>query len=443
MGALALAGLLVLNGCGSEANNKKATEYINGTATPVNYNDPSTVDQPTGVHPYASSANKIPKEDLAAKSGSATEQTPAQIATSDNNDTYSDNTSGLITAGTLDSWMNNWSGNKPSGISGDLVILEVMDGGSYDSSTGDWKSGGIFFSDANSGVRTYVVGNGEVSETRNNGVMDTPAMVLSESSMNDLMTKYDVDPANDMVVVAMGKGGGFANMVMGRIWYALRYWGAPADHLAILNGGAQYHADQGTLTNTTTDPTSNLSGHYKADGSNNLPVPPKVALSSITAAADLPEANMQLMISYQGMLKAAKDQLSSNFIWDVRRADEFYGWKNEGRGYAFEGHIRGAHWLPYSDLLVPDEGWRYLDKAHLKSAMSDLGYKSGQTVITHCVTTYRAMVSGIAAGVVLGYPTRLYDGAWMQWAKMAYHQNKQGTYNLPSDSPWRSDIAKA
>jgi 3-mercaptopyruvate sulfurtransferase SseA len=430
-GTLALTGLVALGGCGDEntaGTSGTETEFLVGTSEPVNFNDSSTVEQPAGVNSYAASASEIPDTDLAAKASGTTEQTPGEIAQESDAD-YSNNTSGLITAGTLQNWMTDWPNNKPSGVE-DLVILEVNAGGLY------------FQSDEANGVRTYVVERPDLHETRNNGVVDTPTMVASEDLINQTMAKYDIDPANDMVVVAMGQGSGFSNMVMGRAWYALRYWGAPADHLAILNGGAQYHYDSGTLTSAGTD-DSVLSGHYDGTSDSDTPPAPPNLASAPTPAADLPEANMQLLISYEEMLKEAKEQRSGTFIWDVRRAGEYFGMENQGRGYAFEGHIRGAEWLPYDELLVADEGYRYLDKEALAGELDGLGYQDGQTVITHCVTTYRAMVSGIATGVVLGYPTRFYDGAWMQWGTMAHHMNKQGTYNLASDSPWRADIAEA
>jgi len=34
------------------------------------------------------------------------------------------------------------------------------------------------------------------------------------------------------------------------------------------------------------------------------------------------------------------------------------------------------------------------------------------------------------------------DGSSSQNGQMAYWQNKEGTYNLPADSPWRADLAK-
>ncbi|KPV39019.1 hypothetical protein AN478_11885 [Thiohalorhabdus denitrificans] len=442
-----MAGVLALSGCGDEADNKTVTEYMNGTSDPVNYNDPSTVDRPTGVDSYAESASVIPDTDFAAKSGSPSLQSPADIAQESDAD-YSNNTNGLITAGTLEAWMNDWpAGNKPSGFSGDLVILEVADGGNYDDD-GNWTGGGTYFQqntgngDGNN-VRTYVVSHMDVRENRNNGVMDSVAMVPSESGINNFMAKYNIDPTSDMVVVAMGKGGGFANMQMGRVWYALRYWGAPAENLAMLNGGAQYHASQGDLSSVqeNTDPSTVVTGHYNpsiADGS---------VATAPTPAADLPEANMDLMISYEGLLKmvAESEGVPSGgyLLWDARSAEEYYGLENQGRGYAFEGHVRTAENLPYGELLVADEGYRYLSKPALQSKLDGLGYEDGQTVITYCVTTYRAMITGIASGVVLGKPTRFYDGAWMQWGKMAYHQNKEGTYNLASDSPWRADIPEA
>ncbi|MFP4616272.1 MAG: sulfurtransferase [Thiohalorhabdus sp.] len=456
-GALTVAGVLALSGCGDEADNKTVTEYMTGTSDPVNYNDPSTVERPSGVDSYADSASVIPDEDFAVKQEADSEaelQSPAEIAEDHGSDDpdYSNNTNGLITAGTLADWMDEWANNKPNDsegnpIAGDLVILEVNDGGDYDDD-GTWTGGGIYFQEDTGNtdgenVRTYVVSGGEVSETRNNGAIDSVSMVLSESSMNDLMAKYDVDPTEDMVVVAMGEGGGPPNMQMGRLWYALRYWGAPADHLALLNGGAQWNTDEGPLTDTDhvqidTDPADVVTGHYNpdiADGS--------VDLSEVTAAADLPEANMDLMASYEDMLDVAKANTTENLIWDARSPEEYYGLENQGRGYAFEGHVRGAENLPYDQLLVADEGWRYLDKDSLQDKLDSLGYEDGQTVYTYCVTTYRAMITGIASGVVLGKPTRFYDGAWTQWGQMAYHENKEGTYNLASDSPWRADIPEA
>ncbi len=438
---LMATGLLLLGGCGDSSSSSNE----DGTSTPVNYNGSSTVSQPAGMKPYATTADAIRKTDLAAKYGtyyaggvdSGDENAPADIAQESDAD-YANNTSGVIAASTLQSWIDDWATNKPSGITGDLVILEVADGATYNDD-GTYDTGGTFINSA-PGVRTYVVSRSEVHQTRHNGVMESVVMVASEAQINDFMAKYDIDPTDDMVVVAMGTGGGFQAMQMGRVWYALRYWGAPADHLALLNGGAKTVLGAGYVS----DVPGALSGHYNTDDTS-TPAPPQLN-SPTTAAADLPEVNMALLASYEEMLNVAKGyQLPSGgaFIWDARSQTEYDGTENQERGYAFEGHVSGAKNLPYGELLDADNGYKFKDKSTIKTMVDDLGYQDGQTVYTYCVTTYRAMVTGIASGVILGYPTKFYDGAWMQWGTMAYHMNKQGTYNLPNDSPWRADIAEA
>ena len=95
-------------------------------------------------------------------------------------------------------------------------------------------------------------------------------------------------------------------------------------------------------------------------------------------------------------------------------------------------------------MLVTDDGsFRYKDKSSLAALVDGTGYQSGQTIYTYCRTTYRAMVTGIAAGVVLGLPVRYYDGAMIEWLQMADYANQTGSSNLPETSPWRTDLVSA
>jgi len=104
-----------------------------------------------------------------------------------------------------------------------------------------------------------------------------------------------------------------------------------------------------------------------------------------------------------------------------------------------------------------DASYGYLDQAWLQKLITDplgttetppngvtvhaIGYVPGELIYTHCRTTYRAMITGIAAGVVLGYPVKFYDAAWVEWGELGFAQNMSGAYNLPADSPWRTDVA--
>lgn len=52
---------------------------------------------------------------------------PAQIA-QESADDYNDNENGLITGATLKRWKDDWLNERPAGITGKLVILQVTEG---------------------------------------------------------------------------------------------------------------------------------------------------------------------------------------------------------------------------------------------------------------------------------------------------------------------------
>ena len=47
-----------------------------------------------------------------------------------------------------------------------------------------------------------------------------------------------------------------------------------------------------------------------------------------------------------------------------------------------------------------------------------------------------------ASAAILGYPTRMYDGSWIQWGKMANALDTVGNELLPSDTSWRLDVSE-
>jgi len=67
-------------------------------------------------------------------------------------------------------------------------------------------------------------------------------------------------------------------------------------------------------------------------------------------------------------------------------------------------------------------------------------YQDGDTIFTYCETTFRAMITGVASAVILGKPTRFYDGAMVEWHSMSYMTDVSGNTILPVNSPWRSDV---
>lgn len=367
-------------------------------------------------------------------------------------DNYDNNINGLITGNTLNSWLDNWSANKPSGVTGKLVILQTSAGG----------AGFEYIKPDGTNVFTYSVGSSEWVETRSNGVTETVSMVPSGRSMDTFLAKYNIDPAKDMVVCAMGTGGAGQAMRMGRCWYMFRYWGTPKENLAILNGGNDW---LGTGTNTSLE---------AADFSATASTPP---LSGSASVKDLPQANMALQATLEDMLDIvpAQDTNLLNdgiFIWDARgNGDGTVGAAYSGNEYspdddsdhrnggATQGHPNGALMLTYTNLLNTTEGYTYKTKAEIQSYLDGnadansvsfsgadlqavgvgMAYQTGDVVYTYCETTFRAMITGTATAVIMGLPTRFYDGAMTEWHSMANVVASDGNAILPWDSPWRTD----
>ncbi len=373
--------------------------------------------------------------------------TPAAIAQESDAD-YDNNVNGLITAATLKLWKDNWLANRPAGITGKLVILQASPG-LYDSvNKVDLP---YYIKPNNVNVFTYLSPSSDWIQTRSNGVIETPSMVPDGAAMDALLKKFNIDPQKDMIVAAMGFGSTGNAMAQGRIWYALRYWGVDKKNLALLNGGNQWIDGNGMAAGdfTATASTAPNNGH--------------------ASVKDLLVDNTQLQATVGDMLAIlpSSDINVKNdgvFIWDARSVSQYSGNGFQNNG-SRQGHPNGAIQLDFSNLLVAAEGYRYKDKADLQAYLdgnvSGAGfiagdgagvftgvgvgnaYQNGDTVYTYCETTFRAMITGVASGVILGKPTRYYDGAMVEWNSLtpgSVITDASGNAILPEDSPWRTDL---
>lgn len=394
---------------------------------------------------------------------------PAAIAQASADD-YNNNANGIITGATLKRWMSNWTANRPAGITGKLVILQASAG----------PAGSEYVKADGTNVFTYLSPSTEWVQTRSNGVIETVSMVPDGASMDALLKKYNIDPTKDMIVAAMGTGSTTNAMAQGRIWYALRYWGVDKANLSILNGGNQWLNGNGLAAADfqATPLTGPASGSF--------------------SVKQLTNDNTSLQATVEDMLNILPGSDVNNksdgvFIWDARSLGQYsagemvekgedtnpntagvqacaaaycaptdtgnYMWTFQNGG-SRQGHPRGALQLQYTLLLDAAKGYAYKSKADLAAYLagspdaagigfvdgkyglvgSGNGYQEGDTVYTYCETTFRAMITGITSAVILGKPARFYDGAMVEWNSLSYMQDKNGTYILPSDSPWRTDL---
>ncbi|MGK2952348.1 MAG: hypothetical protein ACSLEZ_08195 [Thiobacillus sp.] len=409
-------------------------------------------------------------EDTTSTASEIVVNTPAMIAqVSDDN--YDNNVNGLISAATLKTWKDNWAAARATlGLAGKLVILQVTAG----------PAGAEYIMPNGTNVFTYLSPSSEWIQTRTNGVIETQSMVPDGAAMDALLKKYNIDPRNDMIVVAMGNGTTGNAMGQGRIWYALRYWGVDKKNLAILNGGNQW---------------INTNGMSAADFQATANTAPNTGAFSVKS---LLVDNTQLQATMGDLLKAlpSSDTNVKNdgvFIWDARSLGQYSAGEavelgedtntdvagNQACATAYcapvnpnnymqffqnagsrQGHPFGTLQLQFTRMLDASKGWAYRPKSELAAMLaggqnadgigfvgSDYAlvgqgnaYQEGDTIYGYCETTFRAMITGVVSAVILGKPTRFYDGAMVEWNSLSNMLDKNGNYILPSDSPWRSDV---
>lgn len=407
--------------------------------------------------------------------GAITRNSPADI-TNVSAGNYDDNVNGLITGATLKRWKDDWINQRPSGITGKLVILEVTTGEVNAAAVPPYNYAYIVPPAGSLNVFSYLAASSEWVMTRSNGVISTPSLVLDGPSMDAQLKKYSIDPLNDMIVVVQGTASSGNVMSQGRAWLAFHYWGVDAKHLAVLNGGNKWQFDSGAMTAAdfaATGATAPNDGRYSVK---NILVD---NTSLVATVGDMLAIIPATDTSVKG---------SGVFLWDARTITQYSAGQkrelNDGAGagcgtaaycdasplYDYmgsfqnnnsrQGHPNGALDLNFANLLDATKGFSFKSKAELESYMNGEldatgygmvdgsytlvgagnAYQPGDMVYVWCETTFRAMITGMASSVILGHPTRFYDGGMTEWNSLSNLAQSTGVDILPVDSPWRTDV---
>lgn len=108
-----------------------------------------------------------------------------------------------------------------------------------------------------------------------------------------------------------------------------------------------------------------------------------------------------------------KAHLSSPDVKIIDARDpEFYNATMKS-GMARDGHIQGAHSIPYS--VIADSAGHILPDAQLRELFTKAGVRPGDTVITYCHIGQQGSLVWAAARE-LGFNARLYDGSFEDWS---------------------------
>lgn len=381
--------------------------------------------------------------------------TPTDMANRSNDD-YAMNNYGLVTAETAAAWITDWQHNKPAGASGKLFVMQagLIAGDEYDYV----KSNGVntFTYDRTAGCTT--TGN-----YRNDGVSNVPKPVFTGEEMDAAFMAYDIDPKHDTFLLVVGEadGGLYAGTI--RMWYTLSYWGVPKENIAILNGQAsnvlnpEFNDNIAAMGLTKDDIFAKNESAYAMNGTHSI--------------SEIKRDGTILQATTADMMDVVDSGLENAAIIDARSEAEYFGTKKAKTEFkvcgdnkdaqcytAFDGHIAGSQNIYYTDVINTDDAvadvnndgvidkkdasFTFKDISTIDSMFADAGYDAGETAYIYCRTGTKASLLAFTSAAVLGNPTRMYDGSWIQWGKMANATDVNGAELLPADTKWRLDVTQ-
>jgi len=380
----------------------------------------------------------------------------SDIANKSNAD-YSVNDFGLVSAEKVANWVTDWAKNKPTDIEGKLIVLMIGN-----ISVGDETNYNYVKEDGQNVVvyeASALLGS---TISRNDGVSVISKALYDGALMDDVLKQTGIDPAKDMLLFVQGnasnKGKNLLNVT--RMWLTFAYWGVEKEHMAVLNGNASYVLNPEVNSNLTLSKTDIY-------GANQTTLPN----NGTASVADIRRNGTILQATMKEMMNLVDTDAKNTAILDARSSDEFNGLnraktelktcgvtKDEQCYTPFDGHIKGAENLVFNSILdmtqtadldgdgnvtdVVESSFVFKSQSDIAQLFTDVGYEEGEALYVYCRTGTKASLVTFGASQVMGFPTRIYDGGWIQWGKMAHREDANGSTVIPADSSWRTDVAE-
>jgi len=390
---------------------------------------------------------------------------------------YNDNKYGLISAATAAKLVTDWENNKPAGKRKLFIMqygniygfegthTEMSPKGTMEVGNGYLKSNkakGVYVFDRTSSCTS-------TGDARGDGVSSIAKPVFKIDQIDQAFSFYGIDPHQDVIMLTLGspnqsKAGSYIAGVA-RMWYTLSYWGFPQESLMMLNGQAS-----NVLNPDVNQEIADL-GITRDDIFTTLPSTPEQNLTKGTDWESLSTVKLDrtiLQATMEDMINLVKNPSDSNMILDARSAAEYEGTKKSATEYkvcgltqdqqcytAFGGHIKGASNIFFTNVIKTNDGtsdinddnvtdykdatfsWKALSE--IETEFANAGYNAGDTVYTYCRTGTKASLLTFTSAAILGYKTRMYDGSWIQWGKMANMTDAQGNILVPDGNKWLTD----
>ena len=292
---------------------------------------------------------------LSALAGACTTndyQTPATTSTP----------TALITPETLKGWID---AGKVNSTGYDRVV--VLDVNSLTNYSAGHVPGAQFLDSA------------DIYQNRREGPATDVNMVPDGAHMNALVRKYGID-GRTTVVLTGGSGTGSAGNYLSvtRTYWTFRYWGFPKERLKLLDG---------------------INTAWKAAYGLSTAAAPAVMPSTYSVTSNR-VLRSDLRASLAEMISAADGQRPNTVIVDFRsgEADNSYAGQRGKTGgiftslsgtasisdfVTFEGHIRGAHAMNYTDFFDTTNNYRFKSTSDLITMLAAVGINSAVTALVH------------------------------------------------------------
>lgn len=388
---------------------------------------------------------------------------------------YGENRYGLVGGEYAARLITDWSNSKPAGKR-NLFVMQFNNVYGFEGTHTEQISetetaevgNGYLKSDPSAGVYVFDRTSGCTStgDSRGDGVSSVPKPVFSIEQMDAAFAMYGIDPNQDMMLLVLGapspsKPGEYMAGVA-RMWYTLTYWGFPQESIMLLNGQAssvlnpEVNSAVAALGITRNDLFTSLPSALPSD-------PQWQSVSTVRQDGTILQATME------DMMQVIDANDPNDLIIDARSSAEYEGTKQAKTEYslcgenhdeqcytAFDGHMRGAKNLYFTDVLniddetsdinndgavdYKDATFSFRPIEQIDSIFEAAGYRAGNQVYVYCRTGTKASLLTFTSAAVLGYKTRMYDGSWIQWGKMANMEDTFGHELLPFDSRWRTDL---
>jgi 3-mercaptopyruvate sulfurtransferase SseA len=322
-----------------------------------------------------------------------------------------DNRSGSVTAARLQTWLSDWAAQRPEGLTGDLVILQLSPA----------SRGGRYVA-PQPGVRVYdAVDLDMFVEPRNNGLAAIGRAPANGVRVDRLLRAYGVRPDVDFLLLTQGEATRGGLETLARTWLTLRYWGVPHTAMGVLRDPISEAVPTSARTDT-------------------------VAAHPFSGTLRVSSLGLEGRVLVAG-LSDVRDAIGKAGIVDVRAAAEFDGLEFGSAptdstclagaprcAPTFSGHIAGAVNLPVERVV---EGSRLKSLEELDAVAA--GFDRNAPVIVYATDDGASAVVTFALVGVVGLSARWYAGGFIEWGALNASHPVAALRVLPEASAWRTD----